>query len=220
MKKFITKLDYNYIRKCLYDFNNTLSNCVDPNIIEANKIYIQDKIYSNLSTLTEEEKKILDISKIKDFEDITIYLNNLKKYVYSITNVTEAEIRKLFKKEKKLKIPDINSIENKNVYLGWIDESTRKMFIVYNLNNTPTGMVCKLSNIESNHTSICALCNHPGDNSELAFVSSICKTNNPDKGSYKSIAFNICLDSNKCNERITKVDKLEELIKITNNIIR
>ena len=36
----------------------------------------------------------------------------------------KAQISKLFKKEKKLKLPNLNSQDSKNVYLGWIDESS------------------------------------------------------------------------------------------------
>ncbi|MGV2687308.1 elongation factor G-binding protein, partial [Clostridium perfringens] len=103
-------------------------------------------------------------------------------------------------------------------YLGWIDESIRKLFVVYNMNGKLIGMACRIPNYSSNNAHICTLCNHVGGKNEIAFVSSICKTANPKEGNYKSIGFDICLDSTKCNERIVSVEKLEKILKDVNNI--
>ena len=43
MNSFIKKQDYNYIKKCLFDLNNTLRNCVDKKIVEATKLYLIEK---------------------------------------------------------------------------------------------------------------------------------------------------------------------------------
>ncbi|WP_315081525.1 FusB/FusC family EF-G-binding protein [uncultured Clostridium sp.] len=218
MKAFIKRYEYNYIKKCLFDLNNTFRNCVDPNIVETNKAYIQGKILRLFTDLSEEEEKLLDISKITDPLYIEQYLNKLKEYVYEMPNITNAQISKLFRKEKKLKVPDLTEHDSTNVYLGWVDESIRKLFIAYNMNGKLIGMSCRLQNYASNNTHICALCNHIGRENEVAFVSPICKTDNASKGAYKSIGFDICLDSDKCNERIISVEKLEKILKTVNNI--
>lgn len=218
MKAFIKKHQYNYIKKCLNDLNNTFRGCVDAKIIEANKIYIQGKLLTFMSSLSEEEKSLLDISKINDPLHIDKYLRDLDEYVYGMAEVTNAQLNKLFKKEKKLKLPDLAIQESKNVYLGWINESINKLFVAYIMNDKLVGMSCRLPNYSSNNTHRCAFCNSVGDESEIAFVSPICKTANSGKDGYKSIGFNICLDSEKCNERITSVEKLETLLKDVNNI--
>ena len=61
------------------------------------------------------------------------YLAELNEYVYGMPNITNAQISRLFKKEKKLKLPNLNAQETKNVYLGWIDKSTSKLFVAYNI---------------------------------------------------------------------------------------
>ena len=122
----------------------------------------------------------------------------------------------MFKKEKKLKFPDLSNSNKKNVYLGWIDEASRKLFIVYNLNGKLVGMACRLPNFNSNNTHICALCNYPGKDNEVAFVSPVCKPKNLDD--YKSLGFDICLDSVACNERIISTETLERLLKNVNNL--
>ncbi|MCY6372590.1 FusB/FusC family EF-G-binding protein [Clostridium ganghwense] len=218
MNAFIKKYQYNYIKKCLKDLNNAFRGCVDINIIEATKAYINEKILCLFTNLSEEEKELLDISKINDHLQIDNYLSGLDEYIYGMQNITNAQINKLFKKEKKFKLPNINAQDSKNVYLGWIDESIRKLFVVYNMNDKLIGMACRISNHSSNNTHVCALCNHVGNQNEVAFVSPICKTANSKNGNYRSIGFDICLDSAKCNERIVAVEKLEKILKDVNNI--
>ncbi|WP_411167433.1 FusB/FusC family EF-G-binding protein [Clostridium sp. MB05] len=218
MNAFIKKHEYNYIKKCLNDLNNAFRGCIDVNIIEATKAYIQEKILRIFTSLSKEEKEILDITRINDHLQIDKYLSDLNEYVYGMTNITNEQINKLFKKEKKFKLPTSNAQDSKNVYLGWIDESIRKLFVVYNMNGKLIGMACRIPNYSSNNAHICTLCNHVGEKNEVAFVSAICKTANSKEGNYKSIGFDICLDSAKCNERIVSVEKLEKILKDVNNI--
>lgn len=187
-------------------------------IIETNKAYINEKILSRFSELSNEEKELIDIIKITDPLHIDKYLEDLNEYVYGMTAIKSNEITKLFRKEKKLKIPNLDFENSKKVYLGWIDEGSRKLFIAYNLNGKLTGMACKIPSYNSSNNHICTLCNHIGNDTEVAFVSALCKTSNPEQGTYRSIGFDICLDSEKCNERITSTDKLEKLLKDVNNI--
>ena len=125
MKEFIKKQQYNYIKRCLGDLNGAFRNCVDGNIIETVKACSQEKILSIFNDLSIEQKDMLDISKITDPLHIEPYLKELDKYVYGMEKITAMEITKVFKKEKKLKIPNLDKLDSKLVYLGWIDESTR-----------------------------------------------------------------------------------------------
>ena len=218
MKPFIKKEDFNFIRKCTTDLHGTLRNCVDPNIIETNKAYINEKILNRFIDISDEEKALIDINKITDPLHIDKYLEDLNEYVYGMSAIKSTQLTKLFRKEKKLKIPDLDFENSKKVYLGWIDEGSRKLFLAYNLDGRLTGMSCKIPSYNSSNNHICALCNHIGNDTEVAFVSAVCKTSNPEQGTYRSIGFDICLDSEKCNERITSTDKLEKLLKDVNKI--
>jgi hypothetical protein len=218
MGAFIKKHEYNYIRKRLYDLNNAFRGCVDIDIIEATKAYKHRQILNIFTNLSDEEKELLDISKLTTPMHIDKYLAELNEYVYGMPNITNAQISRLFKKEKKLKLPSLNAQDSKNVYLGWIDQSIRKLFIAYNMNGKLIGMACRITNCGSNNTHLCVLCNHVGGENEVAFVSPMCKTSNTGEGAYRSIGFDMCLDSAKCNERIASIDKLEKFLKDVNNI--
>lgn len=218
MEAFIRKHEYNFIKRCLQDLNNTFKGCVDANIVETNKAYINEKILNLFTDLSEEKKELLDIIKITDPLHIDKYSADLNEYVYGMPQVTSAQINKLFKKEKKLKLPNLDTEGSKKVYLGWIDEATRKLFIAYNMNNKLIGITCKITDHGSNNTPICALCNHTGHENKVTSVSVLCKTDKTGENAYKSLGFNICLDSEKCNERIVSIEKLEAILKDVNNI--
>ncbi|MTI49118.1 MAG: hypothetical protein FH761_14830 [Firmicutes bacterium] len=80
------------------------------------------------------------------------------------------------------------------------------------------GMSCRVLNNVSNNSHRCVLCNRVGQDNKVAFVSPICKANKNGGKSYRSIGFEICLDSEECNERITSTEKLEEILKNVNNL--
>lgn len=218
MKAFIKKHEYNYIKKRLTDLNNAIMGCVDINVVEVTRSYIQEKILSLFSSLSQEEMDLLDISKITNSAHIDKYLSELNEYIYGRLNLSNAQISRLFKKEKKLKLPSLNAQDSKNVYLGWIDESARKLFIAYIMDDKLIGMTCRITDPGSNSTHRCVLCNCIGKENEIAFVTSICKTPNAPEGTYRSIGFAICLDSKICNERIVSIEKLESILKDVNNI--
>jgi hypothetical protein len=218
MEAFIKKHEYNYIKKCLTDLNNAFTGCVDINIIEAAKANIQEKIFNTFTNLSEHQIGILDINKIKTPLHIDMYIIELDQYVYGMQNPTNAQLGRLFKKEKKLKMPSQDTQDQKNVYLGWIDDSTQKLYVAYNMGGQLIGMACRLSSYDSNVTRRCVLCNHIGRENDVAPVSPVCKTSNAGEGSYRSLGFNLCLDSSKCNDRIVSTKKLEEILKDVNNI--
>ena len=216
MEPFIKKHEYNTIKKYLYDLNNTLRNCTDQKIVETHRAYLQENIFNLFSNLSDEQKALLNINVLNDPLYIDNYTTDLDQYVYGMPDITTSVIRKVFKKEKKFKLPPEGLQASKKVYLGWIDESIRKLFLIYNLDNKWIGMACRIPNTNSTNTHMCTLCNHVGKDDEIAFVSPICKMSDAD--AYKSIGFHICLDSEKCNERITSTEKLEKLLKTVNNI--
>lgn len=218
MDAFIKKHEFNYIRKCLTDLSNAFTGCIDANIIDVTKAYTQEKILNIFSDLSEEQRSLLSIGNITNSSHIDAFLAELNDYVSGMPTITNSQLNKLFKKEKKLKLPDGNLYTSKKVYLGWVDEAVGKLFVAYNLNGKLVGMACRITNHTSGNAHRCVLCNRVGKEHEVAFVSPICKTANAGDGAYRSIGFNLCLDSEKCNERITATDKLEKILKDVNNI--
>lgn len=84
------------------------------------------------------------------------------------------------------------------------------------MNGKLLGMAWRLTSSKTKSSNICTLCNHIGSESEVAFVSPICKPRSEDD--YKSLGFHISLNSTECNERIISTEKLEKLLKTVNRI--
>lgn len=57
MDAFIKKYEYNFIKNCLSDLNNTLRTCIDQKVIATNREYLNGKILGLFPTLSEEQKK-------------------------------------------------------------------------------------------------------------------------------------------------------------------
>ena len=72
------------------------------------------------------------MSTIEKAEDFQRYLNALEPYLEPYPTISLNQIQKLFPKNKKLKVPDLQSIDFRYVtYLGWVDIATNKLYIVY-----------------------------------------------------------------------------------------
>jgi hypothetical protein len=105
MDAFIKKHEFNYIKKCLRDLSNTINGCLDPKIIDTSKGLVFDRIINTFSNLSEEEKSLLAFDKMNSTKDIFEYTDRISQYVYGMKPFTNAQINRLFKKEKKLRLP-------------------------------------------------------------------------------------------------------------------
>ena len=96
MTVFIKKQQFNYIKKCLFDLNNAFRNCVDNNIVETTKVIAQDKILAFFDNLSEEEKEILNISKLKDdYDKFIVYAKKYAEYLKD-NRLSTSQIRKVY----------------------------------------------------------------------------------------------------------------------------
>lgn len=220
MEKFIKKQQFNYIRRELKHLDRTNRTCMDKKVIEATNLLVNEKINNIINELNEEQKELLDLSQVKNSYQIEKYIEKISDYVYGMTDITEAEIKKAFKGKKEVKTQEVKKVQNKPlVYIGWKNTATNKLYIIYHLDGKFEGIECSIVPNDGNNKCMCALCHSVGDPDKVAFVSVICKNK---KGgginNYKSIGFSVCLDNESCNERIMDVSKLEELIKIAKGI--
>lgn len=219
MEPFIEKYRFNYIKKRVFEVSSAITSSLDKNVVIASRAHNQDKIYGVFSQLSDEQKELLSIDRIIDTVSADQFLKKLEPFVLGISIPTNDSVARLFKKHKKIRIPDSFSEDVKRVYLGWIDGGTRKLMMIYEIDRKPFGMACRLPQVKSSSVNVCSLCHHIGSDEEVAFVSPVCKTEHLGPDAYKSIGFYLCLDSDACNERITSIDKLEDLFRKVNNII-
>lgn len=66
---------------------------------------------------TDTQKQMLErISALKIAEEFQEYLSSLVPYLVEFPQVTEKQIKKLFPKNKKLKVPDLLTIDCKTIF--------------------------------------------------------------------------------------------------------
>lgn len=215
MKAFISNLEFNRISRLMKDLQRTLKFSADQVITAAAKDMANDEIKSLFSDESEDHIWQVDISMVEKAEDVDQYLSKAEAYVYSMKPVSESQIKKLFRKEKRLKLPATLEFDHKTYY-GWFDQGKRKLYIVHWLEDRLLGMICNVKETEVSNSRMCSLCGHMNDSNEVVTVSAKCKAS--DQDGYHAIGFNVCKDSDDCNGRITSIQALEKLMRKVNRI--
>ncbi|MDM5317264.1 FusB/FusC family EF-G-binding protein [Fictibacillus sp. b24] len=208
---FIRNHQYNLIKKQIGQLQHACSNGADPKVIEAVEASVQSKILEAFPGISESQKEVVDkVLNLRKTEDSQHYLNSLEPYLKEFTPVSGKQINKLFPKNKKLKMPNIDVIDFRLIsYLGWVDIATNKLFLVYYLNGQLVGIQGRFTPANKG---ICFLCNGIGD---VALFSAITKSKpaNASPDYYKAIGNYLCVDSQACNKRITEMTTLENFLK-------
>lgn len=76
------------------------------------------------------------IVTIQTKEQLENFIEKIKVYVTPFEKLTEKELKKLFPKDKKLKVPDLKNIDWTEIsYLSWFDSGTNRKYIVYRNDN-------------------------------------------------------------------------------------
>ncbi|MDF2857602.1 MAG: elongation factor G-binding protein [Neobacillus sp.] len=208
--KYMKNANLNIIQKQVALIKDSYKKNAAPNVIQAAKDLANAKIMELFPNATKEQKEMLDLSALKADQEFDRYIKQLYDYLIPFPTVTEAQLKKMFPKNKKLKLPDLDKINHNHLtYLSWVDISSNKKFIVYELEGKMVGIECKYT-ISSKDNS-CSFCNRFG---QVAFISTITKekkVKNPDY--YKAIGNYICYDSAECNKKITNVEYLTSFLK-------
>ena len=202
---------YNFVKNQADSVLRAHQTVADPKILESVRASAQSKrmellpdVPSNLNMLLE------SIADIKTTEDFHQYLQALEPYLMEFPPITDKQIRKLFPKNKKLKVPDLTQVDFRKVsYLSWIDISTNKMYIVYHADGQFVGIEGRYT--AANKKSYCFVCNRY---TELVLFSAISKKRpahtSPDY--YKSVGNYICANGHDCNKNVTDMASLEQFI--------
>jgi hypothetical protein len=210
-KPFIRNHQYNVIKKQADLLQHACRTVSDPKVVEAVRYSSQSKIIEAFPAATEHQKQLLEkISTLNTAGEFQHYLHSLEPYMTEFARVTENQLKKLFPKNKKLKLPDLAAIDYRQVtYLGWIDIATNKLFLVYDLNGQLVGVEGKYTPM--NKKSICFLCNR---HEEVVLFSAITKSKpaNASPDYYKAIGNYMCMNSESCNKNMSEVAVLEKFV--------
>ncbi|UHA75146.1 FusB/FusC family EF-G-binding protein [Paenibacillus sp. 481] len=208
---FIRNHQYNVVKKQADILHNACNTVADPKVVESVRLGAHDKIVEAFPDATALQKQALEtILALKTAGDFQQYLRSLEPLLAEFTPVTDKQLKKLFPKNKKLKLPDLAAIDYRYVtYHGWTDIATNKLFIVYHLNGQLVGVEGRFTPV--NKKVVCFLCNR---HTEGALFSAITKSKpaNASPDYYKAIGNYMCVNSDACNANITDVAPLEKFI--------
>lgn len=208
---FIRNDQYNVIRNQAEAALRALRTASDPKIVASVRLGAQTAIAELFPGLADERRTMLDaVTELNTAEDVVRYLQALEPYLLGFPPITDAQIRKLFPKNKKLKLPDLGGVDFRRVsYLSWTDIATNKMFLVYATDGRFVGVEGRYT--ATNKKSYCFACNRYED---LVLFSAVSKKRpaKADSDYYKSVGNYVCLSGDACNRNITDVSALEAFL--------
>ena len=204
---FIRNHQFNVIKKQTEFLQNTLRTVADRRVLETVRYRAAVTVVEAFLELTAEQQKMLEqISSFESGYDFQRFLDGLEPYMESFPAITLKQIQKLFPKNKKLKVPDLSTINFRYVtYLSWVDIATNKLFIVYPFEGQFIGIEGRIT--PTNKKGYCLFCNRQ---QELAFLSVSTKPAHADNIS--NVGQYVCMDNQACNHSITNTASLEKFI--------
>ncbi|MBB3110042.1 hypothetical protein FHS18_002109 [Paenibacillus phyllosphaerae] len=211
MQPFIRNHHYNFIARQTELLQQACRTVADLKVVDTVRSSSLAKIAEQFPETTEPRKQLLEqLAYAKTAEEFQAYLRSLELYRSEFGPVTEQQMKKLFPKAKKLKVPNLALMDLRHVtYIGWNDIGAGKMFLVYNLNGQLVGIEGRFT--PSYKKGYCFVCNKQ---SEVGLFSAISKSRPAHASSdyYKAVGNYMCKDSVSCNRQLTDVANLERFI--------
>lgn len=206
---FIRNHQLNVIKKQAEFLQNTLRTVADRRVLETVRYRAATIIVEVFPDLTAEQQKMLEqISAFESGYDFQRFLDGLVPYMMPFPEITLKQIQKLFPKNKKLKVPDLSTIDFRYVtYLSWVDIATNKLFIVYPYEGQFVGIEGRIT--PTNKKGYCLFCNRQ---QELAFLSVTTKPANASPDNISSVGQYVCMENHACNHSITNTEALDRFI--------
>lgn len=209
-EKFIKNEQLNFIKKQIALIKDISKRNVPKSVLLAEIDLANAKIIDNMPHATEKQLEMLDISSLRTDVEYEQYIQHLSSFVLPFPEITDQHLKKMFPKNKKLKLPNLSTIDHsKLTYLSWTDLGLNKKFIVYELDGKMVGIECKVT--PTSKANYCSICQSIGEVTYFSTKTKAKESKNPDY--YKSIGNLICTDSNECNKKITNVEYLTTILR-------
>lgn len=134
------------------------------------------------------------------------YLETLKEAVIPFDAPSNQQLTKLFRKTKKLKIPEWEDFDlRNNTYVGWNDAGTQKKFIIAYYNDKLIGVNGSLS--PTIIKGVCSICQTITNVSLF-----LATTKTAGDGTYTKKGNYICHNSETCNQQLSQTEHLKEFM--------
>lgn len=209
-ERFIKNEQLNFIKKQIDLIKDSKKKNVPANVLTAVIDLANAKILDLFPAHTVTQQQLLEVSRLKTDKDYDQYIQQLSDYLLPFPMITEQQLKKLVPKNKKLKLPELTTIDHHQLtYLSWNDLRSNKKFIAYELEGKMVCIECEFSSTSKKN--LCSICNSFGDVVYFSTVTKTKKLKNPDY--FRAIGNLICADSSECNKKITNVEYLTNFLK-------
>ncbi|MFF2447876.1 FusB/FusC family EF-G-binding protein [Neobacillus sp. NPDC058068] len=209
-EKFIKNEQLNFIKKQIAFIKDSTKKNVAPTVLATVIDLANAKILDLFPNAALDQQEMLDLSRLKTDAEYEEYIQRLSAFLLPFPKITEQQLKKMFPKNKKLKLPDLSNIDHSMLtYLSWNDLSSNKKLIVYELDGKMVGIECKFS--PTSKKNICSFCNCFSEVSYFSTVTKEKKHKNSDY--YRAIGNLICTDSSECNKKITDTEYLTTFLR-------
>ncbi|WP_042477185.1 FusB/FusC family EF-G-binding protein [Bacillus ndiopicus] len=205
MTPFLTVAEVRLIEQQLVKIVNAKASSKDANILSTVRELALTTLREKLPLAENQETLLRAVETVEDRLDVTLFVENLQAYTIPFKAISEKGIEKLFKKDKKLKIPKLSEIDWKGIsYLSWQDSGTHRQYIVIEREGNFTGLRGTIGN--TNTKGVCAICN---EHSNVHLFTAKVKGQ---ADAYKSYSQYICDDADNCNRRLKDYEKLVQFV--------
>ncbi|WP_214754490.1 FusB/FusC family EF-G-binding protein [Exiguobacterium sp. s16] len=204
-ERFIANHQFNFIREQVELIRDSRKKSLPPSVLKAVIDLANAKLAFLFPEATPTQLAMLDVSTLQTDEAYDGFIDGLRPHVRSFPQVSEPQVKKMFPKQKKLRLPDVTELPmNRTSYLSWNDLRSNRKYILCEKDHQLIGIECKAS--ANTKRNICAFCNQLAEVSYCVTVTKAKQAKNPDY--YKAIGTYICTDSASCNENMTNLDAL------------
>ena len=213
MEPFIHNDQFNFIKAQTKILVNGHASANDSAVIKALKAMAKENALQLFPEPSQEQKELLEpIEMVKDKNDAELFLAALKPFIIPFRNVTEKTLQKLFPKVKKLKLPDLENLDFREItYLAWNDPGQERKYIVADLNGKLVGI--RGSFKSHSQKGICTICN-----SFESIGMFLTQSKPAANGTFKNRGNYICQDSQICNQNLKSQEKVHEFVEHLLNV--
>lgn len=201
---FFTVADVRLIEKQVNKILSAYMTSKDPHIINTVRGLATAELRENLTVV--DETILSEVETISETIGAELFINSLKAYTVPFKAISEKELQKLFRKEKKLRLPNLERVNWYGIsYLSWLDVSTHRQYIVIEKEDEYIGLrgVVKL---QKPIKGVCAICNQHSD------VHLFTATVKGQADAYTSYSNYICDNVESCNSNVSNYTKLEAFV--------
>ncbi|AHI55243.1 FusB/FusC family EF-G-binding protein [Listeria ivanovii] len=210
MKEFIEPYQYNFIKNQLDNVSRAYRSANDTSTLKALKSLTEEKINQLFSKteLNEHLALFTELHAITSTKEAEPFLEKLKAFVIPFVSPSDAKLKKVFAKTKKLKIPAWSKLDLRDyTFYGWNDISQQRKYIVTYEDGNLVGVNGTIS--ADIQKGVCSICH---SHSKVSLF--MAKTKSSGDGIYTTNGNYICYNSDVCNEQIKKRETLDEFIEV------